>query len=100
MTMTCPLCKASNDAGPACRRCRADLALLFAVEACREAELAAARSALAQGRPEVALNQALRADDLRHGADAARVAAAAALLARDFATAWKQYQRSRSLNGG
>ena len=40
------------------------------------------------------------AHEPRRGADAARVAATAALLARDFATAWKQYQRSRSLNGG
>ena len=30
--MICPCCKANNDSGPACRRCKADLSLLFAFE--------------------------------------------------------------------
>lgn len=30
MSVVCPCCKAVNDAGPHCRRCRADLSLLFA----------------------------------------------------------------------
>lgn len=29
MTIVCPCCRAGNDAGPACRRCKADLSLLF-----------------------------------------------------------------------
>src|SRR5262249_17865113 len=33
--MRCPVCKAENAQGPACRRCKADLSLLFAVEARR-----------------------------------------------------------------
>ena len=27
--MKCPVCRAENDQGPQCRRCKADLALLF-----------------------------------------------------------------------
>lgn len=30
--MRCPVCRAENDRGPNCRRCRADLSLLFALE--------------------------------------------------------------------
>jgi hypothetical protein len=100
MALTCPACRASNDIGPACRRCRADLSLLFALDARRAAELAAGRAALAQGDAEAAFSSAKCADGFRHGEDTARLAAAAALLKRDFAAAWKEYQRARSLSGG
>ena len=100
MSLTCPACRATNENGPACRRCRADLSLLFALEAHRTAELASAGSQLAQGDPVAAFSSARRADDLRRGVDAARLAAAAALLKRDFAAAWKEYRRTRSLDGG
>ena len=100
MALTCPLCRASNEIGPACRRCRADLSLLFAVEANRDAELAAARDELAQGRLDAASDCLRRADGLRAGPDGARLAAVLALVRRDFAEAWRQHQRVRSLNGG
>lgn len=100
MPLSCPACRASNDAGPACRRCRADLSLLFALDARRAVELAAGRAALAQGDAGAAFSFARRASELRHGADAARLAAAAALLRRDFDAAWKEYRRARSLSGG
>jgi hypothetical protein len=100
MPITCPTCRAVNDDGPACRRCRADLSLLFAVEARRAAELTEARVQLAQGDASAAFDSARRADALRRGADTARLAAAAALLKRDFGTAWQEYQRARSLTGG
>ena len=47
MPIPCPCCRASNDTGPACRRCKADLALLFALEANRAEHFAAARVATA-----------------------------------------------------
>jgi hypothetical protein len=100
MALTCPACRASNDAGPACRRCRADLTLLFAVDAQRSAELTAGRTALAQGDADAAFASANRADELRRGADSARLAAVASLIKRDFAAAWKEYQQARSLTGG
>jgi len=100
MPLSCPACRASNDSGPACRRCRADLSLLFALEARRAAELGAARLQLAQGDADAAFHCARRANELRRGADAARVIAIAALLRRDFDTAWKELRRARSLTGG
>jgi hypothetical protein len=108
--MRCPVCKAENDQGPACRRCKADLALLWAVEARREALLISARQRLARrdGCPSAgdgdpvarleahidrrqAVEEAAAATRLRAGPDAGRVAALARLLARDFAGAWRAY---------
>lgn len=99
MLLTCPLCRAGNDAGPNCRRCKADLSLLFTVEAQREAKLGAARSALAQGEPIRAFHEARQADELRHGADVARFHAELALRRREFSEAWRQYRRARRLSG-
>jgi hypothetical protein len=87
--ITCPVCRAAVEAGPQCRRCKADLSLLFALEARREAVLAAARRSLAAGRPDQALALAEGAERLRRGADARRLIAAAHLLRRDFAAAWR-----------
>ncbi len=53
-TMVCPVCKAENAAGPACRRCKADLSLLFQLEEQRERTLAAARRLLAARRMDEA----------------------------------------------
>jgi hypothetical protein len=73
----CPCCKATNDTGPACRRCKADLMLLFQLEADRAALIAA-------GDFE-------RAHQLRRGNDTLQHIAAAKLLARDFAGALAAY---------
>ena len=78
MNIVCPCCKAANDAGPACRRCKADLTLLFQLEADRERLLAA-------GEFE-------RAHQLRHGEDSLRGIALARLLERDFAGALAAYR--------
>ena len=39
--MICPVCRATNDQGPQCRRCKADLGLLFRLEAQRKREAVA-----------------------------------------------------------
>jgi hypothetical protein len=88
MPLTCPACRAANDAGPACRRCKADLALCFAVERQRAATVAAARAAAAQGDLPRAFSHAGRAAALRRGDDVRQLRAALALLAGDFAGAW------------
>jgi hypothetical protein len=100
MPITCPACRAVNEQGPGCRRCKADLSMLFAVEAQRSALLATARAALAQNEPASAFSSAKQAGDLRCGADVARLRALAALLRRDFAAAWKEYRRACSLSAG
>jgi hypothetical protein len=32
VSVACPCCRAVNESGPACRRCKADLGLLFALD--------------------------------------------------------------------
>ncbi len=88
MPRTCPVCRAANDAGPACRRCRADLTLCLAVEAQRDRALAAARAAAAAGRWADARSLAQAARDLRRGPDVDQLLAALHLLAGDFAAVW------------
>jgi hypothetical protein len=90
--MRCPVCKAENDKGPQCRRCKADLAPLFALEEERGRLLAAARHALTRGEPQEAVRQAAEADWLRRGDDSRRLLAVAHLLNRDFAAAWECYR--------
>ena len=91
MPVPCPCCKASNDAGPACRRCKADLSLLFAVEGQRAAALADARRLAAAGHVRESLAALDRAAQLRGGPDVSRLRAAVALLARDFPAALRAY---------
>src|SRR5262245_9673432 len=94
--MRCPVCKAENAQGPACRRCKADLSLLFDVEARRGWELARARGAVAAGRWGEAAAHAAEADGLRRDGESLGLRAAAALLGREFAEAWRCYRAWRA----
>ena len=95
--MTCPVCRASNDgAAPSCRRCKADLALVVAVEARRVGLIAAAKSALAAGDSDAALRHLASAEAVRCGADVERLKAAVHLANRDFPAAWRIYQQGRA----
>ncbi len=100
MPLTCPVCRAGNDKGPDCRRCKADLSLLFAIERQREVVVASARAALAQGRFEIAFDELGRAGELRHGPDLLRLEAILSLVKRDFAGAFERYSRVQSLVDG
>ena len=75
--MQCPVCRASNDVGPACRRCKADLSVLFELESVRSGLLVTARARLGDASAGTA---AQAAGDLRHGADAQQLLALASLL--------------------
>src|SRR3954467_3098855 len=100
--LRCPVCKADNSQGPGCRRCKADLSLLFALEEQREHAMAAARANLADA-PARSLREALRADHLRSDDTSRRLVAVAAIACRDFALAWRTYallSRSASLEEG
>ena len=84
MTIACPCCRASNETAT-CRRCRADLSLLAAIEVRRAYLLDAARAELARGddaRPMIE-----EAAALRNGTDAAQLRAVSALLGRDYESA-------------
>jgi hypothetical protein len=89
--MLCPVCKATNDSGPQCRRCRADLTLLFALEEQRRQTVAAAYRCLMEGRAPEAQRLAHRAGNLRGDDETRRLLALSCLLQRDFAGAWRYH---------
>ena len=92
MPVPCPCCKATNAAGPNCRRCKADLAELFALDAQAEALLAEARDSIRAGDARRAATIIDRALEARRTPEALRLRAVAAYLARDFpaALAWSR----------
>jgi hypothetical protein len=91
MTISCPCCRAANDAGPACRRCKADLSLLFALEEQRGRHLAAARRLAADGDLMAALAAVAAAEAVRAGDDVRQLRAVLHLLNRDFPAAFGCY---------
>jgi len=92
--MQCPVCRAANDQGPQCRRCRVDLSPLFALEEQRRRLLCTSSQALAQGQPEQALSLAEQAHALRDDAESRRQLAICHLFRRQFELAWRYYQSS------
>ncbi len=90
--MRCPVCKAENAQGPACRRCKADLSLLFLLEEQRARALAEAGRLLAAARADEADARAAEADWLRSDEESRRLRAATRLMRRDFAGAWALYR--------
>lgn len=91
--MQCPVCRAQNEQGPNCRRCRADLSLLFALEEQRSRALAVAYWHAARGHWPRALAIADGVQVLRQDDDGRRLLALGYLLQRDFARAWQCYTR-------
>ena len=90
--MRCPVCKAENAQGPSCRRCKADLSLLFELEEQRTQLLQAARADLAAGRWQPAVESADDADWLRSDDTSRRLRLLTHLFSRDFAGAWEVYR--------
>jgi hypothetical protein len=93
--MRCPVCKAENNQGPQCRRCKADLVLLFTLEDQRRRALAEARRCLTDSRWRRAAEYATEAGRMHQGDDARRLEAVARVLGRDFAGAWRVYSARR-----
>jgi hypothetical protein len=93
--ISCPLCKAENAQGPACRRCKADLSMLFRLEEQRAWTFAEAQRLLAAGRVAEANSWAQMADWLRSDEESLRLFALTRLLTRDFHGAWRCYQAFR-----
>lgn len=90
MTLTCPCCKAANSADT-CRRCRADLSLLAAVETAREHHLTLALRFAAELRTSEAISHLDSAAVLRPGDDVRQFRAALLLVAGRFADALAAY---------
>jgi hypothetical protein len=93
--MLCPACRADNEQKPSCRRCRADLSLLWAIEEERDGLMQSARVSLRRGQTDLALEHLRRARQLRRGTDLEKLEAVAHLLACDFAEALRRHQESR-----
>jgi hypothetical protein len=82
--MQCPACKAENSNGPQCRRCKADLSLLFRLESQRDWALNASRNSLRSGDLVEAGRLAVHTDWLRSDAESTKLIAVVAVLSRDF----------------
>jgi hypothetical protein len=96
MPVPCPCCKAVSDAGPSCRRCKADLSLLFAIEERRAGLVDAARTLAAESRFTDAVAALDRAARLRRGDDVSRARAAVLLLAGQYPAALAAYHELAS----
>jgi hypothetical protein len=88
-----------NSQGPSCRRCKADLSLLFTLEARRLELRDAARRSFAAGDLRSAAQAAESADRLQSDSESLRLVALVRLLNRDFATAWDCYHRATDAPG-
>ena len=97
--LSCPLCKAQNAQGPTCRRCKADLSMLFRLEERRAWTLAEAGRLLAAGRIAEANAWAQMADWLRSDAESLRLFALTRLLLSDFHGAWRCFRAWKNLSG-
>lgn len=92
MPLACPVCKAENAAGPSCRRCKADLTMLFALADSREELLDAARSAYEHGHVADAWQYAVVANEQREDAESLRWSAMLNLVHGNFGEAWRAYR--------
>ncbi len=95
--MRCPVCRAEVEQGPQCRRCRADLSLLFDLEDQRRRAVAIAYRYLQEGRFGSAQAVAVGIDALRHDEESMRLLALVALLQRHFPQAWEAYRSAGAL---
>jgi hypothetical protein len=91
-TLKCPVCKADNSSGPNCRRCKADLAMMWTLEGARTHHIKLARSAAEENDLELALEKLANARELRSGPDLVKLRACVCLLAGDFESAFAEYR--------
>jgi hypothetical protein len=89
--ITCPACRAENSQGPNCRRCKAELSMLFTLRQEHEAHLSAAVGALRAGSPAPAIAHLDRAEKIRRDQRIPKLRAAAELLRGRFAVAFGIY---------
>src|SRR5262245_37368599 len=94
--MRCPVCRAENDQGVQCRRCRADLGILFALEQQRQHAFDSACGCLVKGEIHRASRIADGVRALRADEESRRFVACCSLLLQDFEAAWQKY-RARSV---
>lgn len=93
MTIACPTCRAENT-DRTCRRCKADLGMLWDLEAQRERRLSEAAEALRRRDWPHAIERAQAALALRAGSDAAGLIACVYLLRGKFHHALEWHARA------
>jgi hypothetical protein len=96
--MHCPVCRADNNKGPACRRCRADLSLLFQLEEQRARLLRQARQVAVRANWVEATRLAEQVHALRRDADSGQLLAICRLMQRQFPEAWVNYCNEKQIN--
>jgi hypothetical protein len=99
-SLICPVCRATNDQPPVCRRCKADLALLWSVAQQHDRHVAAARLALRRRDLALAAEHLHDAESLQTGPELHQLRAVLHLLRRDFTSAWREAVRARRLTAG
>jgi hypothetical protein len=97
MSLICPVCRASNDSPPTCRRCKADLTLCWTLASRREFHIASARAAMAKRDLDLAAHHLEQAEIIRAGNDLLRLRALLHLLRRDFDSALQSARLVRNL---
>lgn len=98
--MQCPVCRANNSEEGNCRRCKADLSLLWTLEQQHDALLRLATEKLSTNAEE-AVGTAELAQQTRDNKETRRVLALAYLARRDFAkalTLWQSLTQTESSN--
>jgi len=94
ITVRCSACRADNSEGTACRRCKADLSLLWGLERQRAQLIFRADHARAAGDWEAFEKQLRAAAAIRDGADTARLLALSNLKSGRFADALNAYRQA------
>jgi hypothetical protein len=89
------VCKADNLQGPNCRRCKADLSLLFALEVHRRRTLEEARLHFAEANWARAAQLAAEADRMQTDDESRNLLVLARVLNGAFAAAWEDYCKGR-----
>jgi hypothetical protein len=84
LRVDCPVCGVKGQSVVSCRRCKADLSLLVALEKARLGRLDRAEQALREGRLDEAAHAARQAQHLRRDSTAARLLALCQLLRGDY----------------
>jgi hypothetical protein len=97
--MRCPVCRADNNEGPNCRRCRADLSLLFQLEDSRARFLHQARQQAACANWMETARLAEQAHALRRDTDSASLAAIGWLMQAAFDRARELHRQVGNLGG-
>lgn len=91
MSVSCPVCKAENSTPPNCRRCKADLSMIFALEQNKARLVAQALKALEEKRWQEAQEWARQARALSEEEEIEKLLALTSLLCGDFHQAWRSY---------